>query len=703
MSEWLHSYDFCFSGPMADGMQSIPLGNGEMGANVWYEEDGALRLLISRTDCWSESMRLLKAGLITLRLTPNPFQEEIHFRFSLADATLHVFSREADVRLYMDANAPCLRARVSAQTPTAAQIRVENYRDQAYDWDDASNYHLQSSPVRFPESADSVFSGPNSVGQYHCNQSSCYRYTLKTQSLEHFADRQADPLLRRVFGCAVYGDLEVRGDALCGAPALGTDFSVYSLTLPDSTPEIWRSELDALYAAHGAEQAGSYAAHAAWWQKQWADCYVHCPGEGDAHDVARAFLYQRYMNLCAGGGEYPIKFNGSIFTAGQPKDHPGNYDARNWGAPYWIQNTRLIYWAMLACGDYRQMQPMLKMCIDLIPISRERVRRYYNHEGMLLPETFSLFGTYACSNYGYPDVHGRRQNACSLPGDVPNPYIRWHFNGMVELAYLMLRYVRQSGDNGFLPDALAFCREVLLFFLNHFGYLDGRLLLAPVSSLETWQNCANDTPDIAGLTALTGVILSSDAADEPLRELCRKMQASLPALPIRTVNGKRMIAPCETKVDPVPRNVENAELYPVFPFDLYGLGKPDLAMARDTYAARVYRHDGGWSTDPVWAARLGLTDEAERHILREARMVDKRCVFPAFWGPNFDETPDQDHGSVVILTIANMLLQPDAPENLFPAWPKKWDVEFRLPSGEGRYIHARLENGKLVFAKTENT
>ena len=38
-------------------------------------------------------------------------------------------------------------------------------------------------------------------------------------------------------------------------------------------------------------------------------------------------------------------------------------------------------------------------------------------------------------------------------------------------------------------------------------------------------------------------------------------------------------------------------------------------------------------------------------------MKDSRALFPAFWGPNFDETPDQDHGSVTALAMIFMLLQ----------------------------------------------
>ena len=51
---------------------SMPLGTGKTGAAAWVEDD-ALRLLLSATDSYDEYNWLLKLGIITLALEPNPF------------------------------------------------------------------------------------------------------------------------------------------------------------------------------------------------------------------------------------------------------------------------------------------------------------------------------------------------------------------------------------------------------------------------------------------------------------------------------------------------------------------------------------------------------------------------------------------------------------------------------------------------------
>lgn len=54
-------------------------------------------------------------------------------------------------------------------------------------------------------------------------------------------------------------------------------------------------------------------------------------GDEDAEALTRAYVCQRYLTHCADRGAYPIKFNGSIFTAHMFEELPGNYDRRPLG------------------------------------------------------------------------------------------------------------------------------------------------------------------------------------------------------------------------------------------------------------------------------------------------------------------------------------------------------------------------------------
>ncbi len=176
-----------------------------------------------------------------------------------------------------------------------------------------------------------------------------------------------------------------------------------------------------------------------------------------------------------------------------------------------------------------------------------------------------------------------------------------------------------------------------------------------------------------------------------------KMAATVPPLPLRTVDGREMIAPAKTweRIN----NVETPQLYPVFPWRIYGVGKEGLEIARNTYiydtdAVKFRSHDG-WKQDNIWAACLGLTDEARRLSL--LKLADGPHRFPAFWGPGYDWTPDHNWGGSGMIGLQEMLLQTNGDELLlFPAWPREWDVHFKLHAPGQTTVEAQLKDGKVV-------
>jgi len=113
---------------------------------------------------------------------------------------------------------------------------------------------------------------------------------------------------------------------------------------------------------------------------------------------------------------------------------------------------------------------------------------------------------------------------------------------------------------------------------------------------------------IAGLLAVNGL---QDADKKAWSEL----QGLLPPLPSRVEywNKKKYLIPA-LQYD-VLANWENPELYAVFPYRLFGVGKPDLEVARETYARRLNKGTGCWRQDAIQAALLGLTDDALKAVI----------------------------------------------------------------------------------------
>jgi hypothetical protein len=147
------------------------------------------------------------------------------------------------------------------------------------------------------------------------------------------------------------------------------------------------------------------------------------------------------------------------------------------------------------------------------------------------------------------------------------------------------------------------------------------------------------------------------------------------------------------------RNSENPELYPVFPYRLFGPGKPDLKLARNTYAARLFPYDKCWGQDGMEAALLGLTNDAKTVVMREFTSYGGQRL-PWFWTKNNDWIPDMDNGGAGMMTLQLMLLQCNGREiRLIPAWPDDWTADFKLHAPHQTTVDAHVEHGKIERLK----
>ncbi len=413
---------------------------------------------------------------------------------------------------------------------------------------------------------------------------------------------------------------------------------------------------------------------------------------GGANVVTQGYTLQRFINACAGRGAMPIKFNGSIFTV----DIPGtDGDYRRWGGCYWFQNTRLPYWSMAACGDFDLMQPLFKMYMNALPFRKAVTRLYHNHDGAVYDETIYFWGTPCNDDYGWK----HEGHPVSL---MVNQYIRRHWEGGLELAMMMLDHFDYTEDKAFGRSTLVpFADAIATFYDKHYPReTDGRLRIEPAQSLETWWTAVNPMPEVAGLRAVLPrlIALPEDLATPTQRENWRRLLGQVPPIPLRQADGKTILAPAQEFSN--RHNCENPELYAVFPYRLYGVGKPDLEMARASFAAREVKGSRGWQQDPVQAAILGLADQAAQFIARRFATKDSGSRFPAFWGPNFDWVPDQDHGANGMMGLEAMLLQADGRKiYVLPAWPKAWDVEFALRAPYSTTVECLYRGGKVERLK----
>ncbi|MCB0609626.1 MAG: hypothetical protein KDD12_18050 [Lewinella sp.] len=212
----------------------------------------------------------------------------------------------------------------------------------------------------------------------------------------------------------------------------------------------------------------------------------------------------------------------------------------------------------------------------------------------------------------------------------------------------------------------------------------------------------NATSTIAALQTVTEGLLGLPAAylDEAKREKWQAFLLRIPPVSYGEFEGHKTLAPA--RLWERVNNTEAPQLYPVYPWGICGIGKPGLDVAVNTYLYDPdvirFRDHKSWKQYNIFAARLGLTDEARKWTV--LKLQDSGRRFPAFWGPGFDWTPDHNWGGSGMIGLQEMLLQTNGDTiYLFPAWPKEWDVHFKLHAPGNTQVEAELKNGKAAILR----
>ena len=725
LAQRLAAYDVVWDSPSLNSAGSMPLGNGDIGVNAWVEAGGDLVLYVSKTDAWDENGRLCKIGRLRVKCEPSlavkdGFRQQLKLRDGAIVIEGKIQGQPASLRLWVDANQPVVRVEADATVSVTCRAAVELWRLRERplgpDDDSHSGGGLSAQAWKPTVLPDVVV--PTAAPQilwYHRNTRSMYEPSLKVQHLDGLIGKFADPLLNRTFGASLRGDGFVTDGKLAlksAAAAKHHALALTVLTAQTATPDLWLAQLEKMrIAAAKPDLAKSRQAHEAWWQAFWDRSWIFVErssalgngkvvkeeSDGTPADIlTRGYVLQRYMSACSGRGGSPIKFNGSIFTVekqpgASPETAEGDPDWRQWGSNYWFQNTRLAYWPMLASGDFEMMEPWFRMYRDAMPLGKARVETYYKFaDAAVFPETMYFWGMPNNGDYGWA-------NTAPEPS---NGYIRRYWSGSLELIAVMLDRYDFTQDQAFAKDTLVPLAAPLIAFFDQYWQkrdANGKIIMDPAQSLETFHSAVNPMPEIAGLRFILPRLLAlpNDLTTEPQRARWTRILKELPPLPVAEVGGVKLLRPAETVSG--ASNSENPELYAVFPFRLYGVGKPDLAMARMTYDKRANRHNRGWCQDSIQAACLGLGEEAGRQVAARAAQINQANRFPAMWGPNFDWIPDQDHGSNILTTLQSMLLQSDGGKlYVLPAWPKDWNVTFKLHAPNNTTVSGEVSCGKLI-------
>ena len=689
--------------------ESMPCGGGDIGMNVWVEQ-GDVLFYVARSGSFDENNTLLKAGRFRLSLSPGLDMKQFRQTLHLEEGYVEISDGQLSVQLWADVWKPVVHVDVSSpKVKQSIAVTYENWRTKDIELTKRESFQTSykfAAPKGLNTHADSIVATNEGVTFMHRNGTeTIFDATVSQQGMDAVKERLYNPLKNRISG----GRMTVKGmvlvDQISGRYA-SSDYEgwLYATKEPQRTfhmqvamatvqgsQEDWEAALAAT--EKSIRRTADCEASRKWWREFWQRSCI-----GGGVTLIRNYNLFRYMLGCNAHSQWPTKFNGGLFTfdpeyVNTAEEYHLSPDFRNWGGGvHTAQNQRLVYWPMLKNGDFDLLKAQLDFYLRIYKNAEERSRLYWGHEGACLTEQIENYGL-PC----YPE-YGTKRPAGFDPGMERNAWLEYEWDTCLEFCMMALEAHRYGGMD--IKEYVPMIRSCLQFFDEHYQYLanqrgakrldsNGKLVLYPGSGGETFKGAYNSTSTIAALRTVAEALMAIHYDQE-------EMKTFLSRLPDITLRDG-MIAPA-LHYERV-QNVESTQLYPVFPWRMYGVGRPDIETARNTYQndtlAVKFRSHVGWKQDAIWAACLGMTDEAQRLVT--LKMQDGPYRFPAFWGPGYDWSPDHNWGGSGMIAVQEMLMQEvDDKIYLFPAWPKEWDVRFKLHASRGTVVEAELRQGEVV-------
>lgn len=726
-------YKLVWNSQSKNSGESMPCGGGDIGLNVWVENNEIL-FYISKSGTFDENNTLLKLGRVRVKLSPNPFingsfKQELDLKAGLINITARSGKQRTQVKVWVDVFQPVVHLGINSNQNLNAEAVYENWRFQDRitkgKENNANSWKWAPQGIVMTKK-DFVDFKKDQVVFYHRNtDNTVFDAVVKQQGLESVKDQLSNPIKNLTFGGTLLGENMLAAGETSGK-YIDTDYKGWKITSnkPSKKHHIklilhteqsnslkdWHAGLANLQ-KNMMEHNQASVANEKWWKAFWDKSYIHIntSDTSAAWQASRNYQLFRYMLGCNAFGNYPTKFNGGLFTYDPSlTDSTLKFtpDFRNWGGgTHTAQNQRLVYWPMLKSGDFEMMQAQFKFYLNALKNAELRTKTYWNHNGASFTEQLENFGLPNPAEYGWkrPETYDK--------GMEYNAWLEYEWDTVLEFCLMMLEQERYTGKA--IPEYIPFIESCLTFFNEHYQYLakqrgskafngDGKLILYPGSAAETYKMAYNANSTIAALqTVLERLLALPEAYLTPEKRLLwENMAKRIPPITFREFNGKTTISPA--KLWERINNTESPQLYPVYPWGIFGIGKPGLDTAINTYKydpdVLKFRSHVGWKQDNIFAARLGLEQDAFKLTVQKLKDSGRR--FPAFWGPGFDWTPDHNWGGSGMIGLQEMLMQTDGKKiYIFPTWTKNTNVSFKLHAPYQTTIEASLKNGKIEHLK----
>ncbi len=666
--------DVIYLAPAKEGWAGVPLGNGNLGAQVWHADAG---LTLQLNTAWSGVYDGSLARLC-VQTTPDMLKGVSRYdqRLRLADATLVTQIDGPGGTLHTttfidaDRNVLVLRVQDDRADHGACAVTLETWRKSA-------THRLDDGRLIVTDAL-------------HISGEPDYRYALAVA----------------VEGTAATG-LPV-GDDRVTLTATGRTFTVYLALAEtrDTNTDVTADVLARLAEARSRGPEALHQEHAAWWRDFWSKSFIQLASRDDratADYIANLWYMHLYAMAAGSRGPVPPKFNGGLWLCDR--------DTREWGPSYWHWNTQETYWPVFAANHLELHKPYESMYWDMLPEVKKWTTNFWETTGAQYQETIPFNG-----RLGNWDKD--RSVRPRLPVPALDGYTSLILSSSAEIAMQFWWAYSYTGDEAFLRTrAYPLMKAVGAFYVNYLEKdASGTYQDWPSNAHETYWTVLNPLPDLTAMRWLFPRLIQASEhlnCDADLRPVWRDRLEHLASYPRDSETGALLPYQARPNEQRQSRNGENPELHGVGVFPLMILGSDEYDLGLRTFLARRFVCANGWNTDAICAARLGLRGDADsrsegadqqhglewllrQHAERYQNQPSGLCDYAGRARPPHAYL---EASGTLATAVGEMLLQSfDGVIRICPALPAGWDATFKLLAHGGFLISAHAEQGKLRCA-----
>lgn len=655
--------DIVLGQPDTAAAQSMPLGNGMLGAAVWAAK--GLSAQLNRVDTFPDAKSpgtLTVPGLAAMTGAP-----DYSGRVSLYDAKFTQSGRGMTATTYVRRDKDELIVDVSGADPDTvqtAQVQVPSTR--------STTAAASGSIATLAESwVDDTWSNGNSnqtfgtlaalsVGGTSVTASVVNQTTIKVSFKP-----KADGTFRVVVGAPKWtgGNASTTASALLGSDAT---------------------------------TAGIDSATSSWWHSYWAKTAMLelGSGNGEAEYLENLRMLDLFTQAASSStaGNYPASHGGlaNLFSS--------SGDGSHWcAACYWQWNLRMEVSANLGAGAFDANSPYFSLYrANLDNMKQWTTDDMGGRAGICVPETMRFNG----NGWGWSTAQNKPLPDCSSTASAY--YNSRTLSTGAEVGLWVWRQYQYTQDKTFLRADYPLMAEAATFLLAYATTdTNGHLQTSPSNAHETQWDTSNPTTDIAAMKALfpavvqAAKLLSTDNTPGGLVDQLNTAIGKIRPFRHTTVNGADVIAMSDK--DGGTSNVENIGLEPLWPYGVINDNSgADFQAEQRTYTNRDFVLSNDWAPDPVDAARLDNASEVRTQLLNgTARFQPFANGFDNL-NANGGAGSDQylEWNANVATALQDALVQADdGTLRVAPAWPSQWNAAGSVYIPGGHKVDVQYANG----------